>query len=177
MCATVSGEADNNIDPWFCSRCKDARSLNDRDDNVDLPWDQASIHDRCSRLGLQPKPGADYRTLQRKMDKTLAVLQQTMPQRDLELLKNSTPQPYPTLVPMDNAVVNKHVIHGRRFEVSMSCFITDRCDCCGQVEPGHSDPSYKESAKVEPLTRLHLVTQWFPAWCCTCPTVCGGEQF
>lgn len=78
---------------------------------------------------------------------------------------------------MKKNVIDKHVHHGHRFEVSLACFESNKCDCCRKVEPGHADPLYKESAIHEPIKCHHLTTRWFPAWRCTCDGVCHGEKF
>ena len=66
-------------------------------------------------------------------------------QKHLKLL-NKTPVPYPTIVNMDNDMINKHVLLGRIFESSMLMYDIHQCHCCGMVLPHHSDDTFPDDA-------------------------------
>ena len=70
----------------------------------------------------------------------------------IELIKQNSPRPYPTVRPMDKRARENHAKHGRVFETSMLLFDTKHCDCCGITVPIHDDPQMQKLASSKDHT-------------------------
>lgn len=71
----------------------------------------------------------------------------------------------------------KHIVQGRRFEISMLCFTIETCDCCGRTMPFHNDPFLDHSGDAAKFRHKHLASKFYEAYHCTCDDVCKGAQF
>ena len=109
----------------------------------------------------------------KKLRNTLTSNACAILQSDVDEILSNEPRPCSTPVKMCEDSMKRHVLAGRRFNVSMMLHEVDQCDYCGRVQPGHVDPCFPKNS---PYDRKHLINTHHSAWHCTCDT-CNGSQY
>ena len=164
---------DLDIDTYICPECETTRGI---DDTSWASLGRGTNERKLARLGLactQPPGSAEHKQTLRVMKKLKDKLEECKVAKRSLILDNS-PMPYPSAINMSEEAKNKHVLSGRRFEISMLLYQVEMCSCCGRVQPGHVDPAFP---KEVPFERKHLVNSYHHAWHCECNEFCQGSQF
>ncbi len=78
---------------------------------------------------------------------------------------------------MNPLAVDKHVLSGRRTEISLMLYNVHKCKCCGRVQPSHIDSTFVDKDKSPPFKREHLINKHYRVWHCNCWGFCKGSQF
>jgi len=165
---------DLDIDTYLCPQCEIMQGIDD------TPWaslGRGTNEQKLARFGLactQTPGSAEYQQTLRTMKKLKDKLEECKVVKRSLILDNS-PMPYPSAINMSEEAKKKHVLSGRRFEISMLLFKVEMCSCCGRVQPGHVDPAFPKEGV--PFERKHLVNSYHPAWHCECNDFCQGSQF
>jgi hypothetical protein len=94
----------------------------------------------------------------------------------IQPLLDNNPYSYPTPIQMFNEQIEKHVVCGRRFDLSMLLFSVEACDCCSRLQPSHVDPCFPVSSE-QPFGRKHFAEKYHKAWHCKYDGFCKGSQF
>ena len=163
-----------NTEAYICSKCKTMRDVNH------TSWASLGRNtnaQKFARFGLacpETTNSAEHQKTLRTMKKLKDKLEECKVAKRSLILDNA-PMPYPSAVKMSEASKMKHVLSGRRFEVSMLLYDVQMCSCCGRVQPGHVDPAFPKEGV--PFERKHLVNSYHSAWHCACNEFCGGSQF
>jgi hypothetical protein len=89
---------------------------------------------------------------------------------------NNDPRPFPSNIPIDPEQMEKHVVHGRRFEISQLLVTVQMCSCCGKVQPGNVDFRGSRNS-APPFERKAFTNVYRKGWHCTCLGFCNGSQF
>ena len=168
-----------DTDSFLCHRCKYCTVIQPNN----TPWDALggrSYKTKCQRLGLEYKNVNSQYSKQLLRNKVNNIQfnfnmlnDYGVYQKHLKLL-NKTPVPFPTIVNMDNDMIDKHVLLGRRFESSMLMYNIRQCHCCGMVRPHHSDEEFPDDAIFKQKIfskKMHETIH------CTCTGFCKGSQF
>ena len=95
----------------------------------------------------------------------------------IQKIKNTQPLPYPSAVKMNASAIEKHVVCGRRLDISLMLYDLHKCQCCGRVQPGHSDSTFVDKNYSPPFKSQHLVNKHWRVWQCNCWGYCKGSQF
>ena len=141
------------------------------DNSESIPWNNlTNISSKLRRLGLPPDKNENH------IAKTLSLLinECKVPLGIVNNLKNNDPSIFPSITPMSMEMKEKHVDYGRKFEVSMLMFSSQKCDCCGRVQPYHVDPCFPTDAVFQ---KKHFNTKFHNAWHCKCDGFCCGSQY
>lgn len=183
-CIEVLSDRAIAADDYKCCECNFIPS------QCDKPWDKLSLATKADRMGLltpinmmsnapRNEPDISDKVI-RKIGKDINSLKSTLDNINIPdnvkcKVVGSDPQPYPSITEMSDSSLRRHVIHGRRFEVSMLLFQVQKCSSCGRVEPIHIDPLFPTESI--PFKRTHFNKNFHPAFMCDCREVCHGEQY
>ena len=112
----------------------------------------------------------------RKVNKMLNVMtvQCDTPTVAIMNIMDNDPKPHASITPISQESIEKHILCGRRFDVSMLMYSVNSCSCCGRTEPVHLDPEFPFDA---PFERKHFIHKYMKAWHCKCQEYCKGSQF
>ena len=64
-------------------------------------------------------------------------------------IMDNDPNPHASITPISQESIEKHILCGRRFDVSMLMYSVNSCSCCGRTEPVHLDPEFPSDAPFE----------------------------
>jgi hypothetical protein len=168
----IQNYANINQDTVFiCIACS---SLPQQEDHQ--TWNQIDLQQsKRRRLDFtSTSDGVSARSIENQNNKLLQMMGKVIPDNVVDALKNNDPMPYPSIVPLDDECLGKHVVYGRRFEISTLMYDIRQCDCCGKVLPGHCDPNFP---KEFPFEQKHFSNTFHNAWKCECDSFCKGTQF
>jgi len=95
--------------------------------------DTAAIQKEMLCLGIDCPPSAnEYQRREanrqrKKLQNTLTSDACAIPQSDIDAILSNEPRPYPTPVKMCEESMKRHVLSGRRFDISMLMYEVDKC--------------------------------------------------
>jgi len=164
----------NNFDPssYSCMFCEESSVP------ASVHWtDLRSLETKLARYGIEYSHDHNIQhSRRREILKMQEVLKSKCDiSRDiLDAFQNNDPRPYPTAMAMSQVSKSRHVLSGRRFEISMLMYDVKQCSCCGRTQPGHVDPYFPKDV---PFDWKHLMNKTHSAWHCTCDGFCKGSQF
>jgi hypothetical protein len=166
----------NTINAYKCIECTEQVTTN----NDDTTFVDLDLRGKMRQLGMKPSTfsGSDeVRAQKKKLNAILQDMSQCLPQNEIDEVKNTKPRPYPSAVKMNPQAVDKHVLSGRRTEISLMLYNIHKCKCCGRVQPSHIDSTFVDKDKSPPLKIEHLVNKHYRVWHCNCWGFCKGSQF
>ena len=123
-----------------------------------VPWENVDDDTiKLRRFGLEPNQPM------RLVNKMINVLTSRCdsPTVALDNIMNNDPKPHASITPISQEKIDKPIICGRRFDVSILMFSVKNCSCCGRTEPVHLDPDFPTDA---PFQRKHFVHRYMKAW-------------
>ena len=165
-------QEDLHTDEFLCLQCASGTHV------YEPTWDNLNRNNskqKCARFGLAyPSTRSEQIITNRSMKKIKEKLEECQVEK-LPLILDNAPLPYPSAIKMSEEAKERHVLNGRRFELSMLMYEVKMCTCCGRVQPGHVDPDFPKQGV--PFEKKHLVNSSHQAWHCNCNAFCQGSQF
>lgn len=206
-----STQHSNGPIPWYCIACKpveDIEALQTKPfivlENIinssgrhHHPFRGTALLLLCKRLGIPPEwihhedPHFNaevdriFRQMRKKVWDICGEYRNLVPPNLFDSILDNHPFPYPPVKPMEKLLQQDMALYGRRFELSLLCFVIKSCACCGQTKPFYVDPCNKVESQHRSATgmrakfkRSHLASQYSDAWQCTgIDCGCNGGQY
>ena len=180
ICSLQRINPDNNeaINAYSCLECTSTeQALIDEEDIPFAALDHGGKLRRVGILASVERHQNSTRDEKNMINSIIRDMKKCMSPEDVQQILDSDPRPYPTAVKMNPAAIEKHVVQGRRSEISLLLYDVHKCDCCGRVQPGHSDSNFINKDRPPPFKRKHLMNMHRKAWHCKCWGFCKGSQF
>ena len=169
---------DLEINSYMCMECTCTQQATN--DDVSSDFNTLDLDSQMKRLGLHSGPiGIVHRLRDNRawLNALIRDMEKCIPPDRVHQFKNTQPLPYPSAVKMNDQAIQKHVLCGRRLEISLMLFDVHKCQCCGRVQPNHDDSTFVDKNYSPPFKSQHLANRHWRVWHCTCWGFCKGSQF
>jgi hypothetical protein len=134
------------MNPLFCIKCWEEYKRQQQADMLPDVFGSLTREEKALRMGVVVPNGSHASTVTRHINNRVDHVSRYVSNDVLDTLQQNSPRPFPTLRPMSADAREKLARQGRVFNISMLCFDTKQCDCCGCVIPLHDDPQLDKLA-------------------------------